>query len=121
MSHWDYLSVKTPALIKCFRVYMSMYCVCVCVYTHIHVCDSCPLDFERDHLLYLMSFLPYFPLKLYVFVGDSSASQTATDFATELAQPFSFVCSDIIWVQDRFCIFTQITCEFLVIHNYAYF
>ena len=39
------------------------------------------------------------------------ASHAATDFATELAQLISFVCSDIIWVQDRFCTFTQIAFE----------
>ena len=48
------------------------------------------------------------PLKLYVTL---QTSQTVTDFARELAQPISFVCSDIIWVQDRFCTFTQMAFE----------
>ena len=81
---------------------------------------SCPLP-----LLYSSS--PTLPLKFYVFViykalgfdvaqgrmnGASNetrthscrfaqASQAVTDFTTELAQPFSFAYSDIIWVQDR--------------------
>ena len=35
------------------------------------------------------------------------ASQTEIDVTIELAQPFCFSCSAIIWMLDRFCSFTQ--------------
>ena len=47
------------------------------------------------------------PLNCMCSYVTLQASQTATDFDTELAQPISIICSDIIWVQDRFWIFTQ--------------
>ena len=60
---------------------------------------SCPLP------------LHYPPLNSMCLLVTLQASQVTTDFTTELAQPFSFACSDIIWVQDRFCTFTQMTFE----------
>ena len=79
-------------------------CVCVCVCVFIYIYDGCPLGFDPDHLLYLMSSpLPLLPpLNCMCSLVTIQASQTATDFVTELAQLITFVCSDIIWVQDRF-------------------
>ena len=91
---------------------MMMICIYIYIYIYIYICDGCPLGFERDTLLYLMSSLPSpTPLNCMCSLVTLQASQTATDFAAELAQPFSFVCSDIIWVRDRFCTFTQMAFE----------
>ena len=58
-----------------------------------------PLRFERDHVLYLISSPPpLFSLNCMCSQVTLQASQTVTDFATDLAQSISFVCSDIIWV-----------------------
>ena len=61
-------------------------CVCVCV------CDGCPLGFERDHLLYLMSFplSPTPPLKLYVFVDDSSGQLSCDRFCHRIGTTDQF-------------------------------
>ena len=75
--------------------------------------DGYPLGFERVYLPCLMSSTPSIlpPLNSMCSLVTLQASPAATDFTTELAQPFSFTCGDIIWVQDRFCTFTQIAFE----------
>ena len=55
----------------------------------IYLYDECPLGFERDHLLYLMS-SPLSPLKLYVFVGDSSGKPNCDRFCHRIGTTDQF-------------------------------
>ena len=110
----------------CIYIYIYIYiyicvCVCVCVYAMIHYIhnDGCPLDFDHGHLLCLMSSNPALystsptPPSLNSMSSEVilQASQAATEFTSELTQPFSLACSDIIWVPDRFGTFTQMAFE----------
>ena len=81
------------------HVYIYIYMAVLSVLSLTTSFVSCPLP------------LSYSPLNSMCSLVTLQVSQAATDFTTELAQPFSFAYSDIIWVLDRFCTFTQIAFE----------
>ena len=66
------------------------------IYIYIYIYDGCPLGFERDYLLCLMSFpppllpLPYSLLKFYMFGGDSPGQPSCDRFYHRIGTTVQF-------------------------------